>query len=228
MKGLPVWTYQPEEGFGNLTQLYTGVVNQFEYYVGHVLTNIGGIYETPKTAGQSGPVYQAVPMMKQREAMDFLSRNVLNTPKWLLDTAILARTGESPTQTISQLHAMVLNHLLSPSTLSKLAVSEAMYGPAAYQLVQYFADIDNAMWTELRTGMPVDIYRRNLQRSYLERLIELSNKSGKDYRDVGPILKAKLNDIYRTLKKAASKTKDPITEYHLRFMMERLDPIVKN
>lgn len=222
MKGLPVWTYQPEEGFGNLTQLYTGVVNQFEYYVGHVLTNIGGIYETPKTAGQSGPVYQAVPMMKQREAMDFLSRNVLTTPKWLLDTAILARTGESPTQTISQLHTMVLNHLLSPSTLSKLAVSEAMYGPAAYQLVQYFADIDNAMWTELRTGMPVDIYRRNLQRAYIDKLIDLSGKSGKDYRDVGPILKIKFAEINASIGRSLPRVKDQMTSYHLKFIQSRL------
>lgn len=228
MQNLLQWTYVENDGYKNLTEIYNGIGNQFDYYLGHVLTNIGGIYETPKSPAQPGPVFQMVPAQTQREAMNFLKAHIFATPTWLLDTTVLARIGESPTQTVSKSQDMVLNHLLSASTLSKLSVNEAMHGDKAYRLIDYFNDIDKALWTELKSREAIDIYRRNLQRSYLERLIELSNKSGKDYRDVGPILKAKLNDIYRTLKKAASKTKDPITEYHLRFMMERLDPIVKN
>lgn len=223
MLQLMTWTYEPNEGYGHLTQLYTGVQNQFEYYVGHVLTNVGGIYETPKTADQAGPVYQMVPLIKQKEAMDFLTRNVFTTPLWLLDTAILARIGESPTQTISQSHTMVLNHLLNPVTLSKLAVSEAMYGTKAYQLHDYFNDVDRAMWSELKTYAVIDIYRRNLQRSYLDKLIDLSGKSGKDYRDTGPILKMKLGEIHSNIAKALGRIKDPMTIYHLKFIQGKLE-----
>jgi hypothetical protein len=81
------------------------------------------------------------------------------------------------------------------------------------------------MWTELKTNAPIDIYRRNLQRSYLDRLIELSNKSGKDYRDVAPILKMKLKEIQSTIRKSIGKTKDPITQYHLKFMDEKLNQV---
>jgi hypothetical protein len=122
---------------------------------------------------------------------------------------------------------MVLNHLMSATTLSKLSVSEAMYGDKAYRLIDYFNDIDDAIWTEVKSNSPVDIYRRNLQRSYLDRLIELSGKSGKDYRDVGPILKVKLREIHAMVKKASSKTKDPITAYHLKFMVEKLETAMK-
>jgi hypothetical protein len=216
------WTYAPNEGYGNLTQLYNGVTTQFEYYVGHVLTYVGGIYETPKTADQLGPVYQMVPVVKQREAMDFLNKNVFITPKWLLDTAILARIGESPTQTVGALHSMVLNHLLNPSTLSKMAVNEAIYGDNAYKLVQYFSDLDNAIWTELKTGAPVDIHRRNLQRAYVDKLIELSSKTGKDYRDVGPILKVKLSEIKNRIGKSLPLTKDQMTVYHLKYIDTKL------
>jgi hypothetical protein len=222
MNGLLQWTYQPHEGYNSLGQLYKGVKEQYEYYVGHVLTNIGGIYETPKTTDQLGPVFQMVPVTRQREAMEFLVRQVLTTPRWLLDTAILARIGESPTQTIQGVHGMVLNHLFSPSTLSKLAVSEAMYGHQAYSLVNYFSEIDNAMWTELKTGAPIDIYRRNLQRSYVEKLSDLSTKSGKDYRDVGPILRVKLTEINTSISRALPRIKDPMTSYHLKFIQGKL------
>lgn len=223
MKGLMSWTYQPHQGYSNLTQLYKAVVDQYEYYTGHVLTNIGGIYETPKTTDQAGPVYQGVPAEKQREAMQFIVREALTTPKWLLDTAILTRIGESPTQTIGEIHSTVLNHLFNPSTLSKLSVAEAIYGDKAYSLVSYFSDIDNAMWTELKTGSPVDIHRRNLQRAYVDKLADLAGKTGKDYRDVGPILKMKLAEINAAIAKALPKVKDPMTLYHLKFIQGRLD-----
>jgi hypothetical protein len=227
LPSLMKWTYQENEGYKNLQDLYKGVINQFDYYLGHVLANIGGIYETPKLAGQPGAVYEMVPLQVQHDAMDFIKRNVFTTPVWLLDTMILARVGESPTQTISRSQDRVLNYLLSTNTVSKLAVNQAMYGDRAYRLIDYFNDIDNAMWTELKDEQPVDLYRRNLQRSYIEQLIELSHKSGKDYRDVGPIVKNKLVEIRATIKKGIRKAEDPMTIYHLKFIENRLAEIVK-
>ena len=54
MDNLLDWTYVENDGYRNLTQIYEGITQQFEYYVGHVLTNIGGIYETPKSPAQPG------------------------------------------------------------------------------------------------------------------------------------------------------------------------------
>lgn len=227
MQNILQWTYVENDGYKTLTEIYNGVGNQFDYYLGHVMSNIGGIYETPKSPAQSGPVFQMVPLQSQREAMDFLNTHIFSTPVWLLDTTVLSRVGESPTQIVGKSQDMVLNHLLSASTLAKLSVSQAMYGDKSYHLTDYFNDINSAIWKELKSHDNIDIYRRNLQRSYLDRLIELSGKSAKDYRDVGPIVKAGLKELHRAMKKAASKTKDSITEYHLKYMMERLDPIVK-
>ena len=102
-----------------------------------------------------------------------------------------------------------------------------MHGDKAYRLIDYFNDIDEAMWTELADQKPIDLYRRNLQRSYIEELIGLSNKSGKDYRDVGPIVKNKLLEIHAAIRKGIRKTKDPITLYHLKFIENRLSEVVE-
>jgi hypothetical protein len=227
LSNLMYWTNRKNESYTSLTQLYTGVSNQFDYYVGHVLANIGGIYETPKTVDQRGPIYQQVPLQRQLEAMNFLKEHVFITPIWLLDTAILSRTGESPTQTVGKTQTMVINHLFNTTTLSKLAVSHAIYNDKAYSLIDYFNDIDEAMWIELKTNNPVDTYRRNLQRYYIDKLIELSGKTGRDYRDVGPIVKAKLEEIYNTIKKALRKTDDQMTTYHLKFIVNKLEGVVE-
>lgn len=227
MSNILEWTYHENDGYKNLNELYKGVCTQYDYYVGHVLTNIGGIYETPKSPAQAGPVFQMVPVAVQRDAMTFIGEHVFKTPTWLLDTTVLARVGESPTQTVGRSQDAVWQHLFSAATLSKLAVSEAMYGQKAYRLVDYFNDLDNMIWTEVRNHQAVDIYRRNLQRSYVDRMIELSNKTAKDYRDVAPFVKVKLMEIKGMLKKSMGKTKDAVTQYHLRFMYDKLDNELK-
>ena len=227
MGNLMEWTYRENEGYNDLQELYRGVLRQFDYYVAHVLSNIGGIYETPKLASQRGPVYEMVPLALQHDALDFIKEHVFKTPTWLADTMILARVGDSPTQTISRSQDRVLNYLLSTNTVSRLAVNEAMYGDKAYRLIDYFNGIDAAIWTELKEEKPIDLYRRNLQRSYVEALISLSNKSGKEYRDAGPIAKNKLVEIHSLIKKRKRKMDDPMSQYHLTFLENRLREVIE-
>ncbi|HTF17592.1 MAG TPA: zinc-dependent metalloprotease [Chryseolinea sp.] len=222
------WTYEPNEGYKNLRQVYSGLIAQYQYYLGHVATNIAGTYETTKSAEQIGPVFSAVPANLQRDALNFLGRNVFQTPTWLLDTAVLARTGQSPEQIVNDAQHMVINVILSNSKLTRLSEAEAMYGLKAYHLVEYMDDLDNLMWTELAEHSTVTIYRRNLQRYYVERLMELANtKSGWDNRDVGPLTRNKLLEIRARIEKALPKTKDAMTVYHLRYILDKLPPASK-
>jgi len=217
------WTYEPNEGYRSLRRVYSGVLSQFNAYLGHAVRYIGGTYETTKTAEQIGPVYSIVPAALQREALDFLSDNIFQTPMWLLDTAVLSRTGHSPEGIIINSQQIVLNTLLSSNTLNKLSETEAMYSSKAYRLVNYMDDLDNIMWTELDTYSTINIYRRNLQRNYVDKLVELATpKSGWDTRDVGPVTKNKLMDIRMRIEKALPKIKDAMTVYHLRYILDKL------
>ena len=227
MGSLLEWTYRENEGYNDLDELYSGVIKQFDYYIGHVLSNIGGIYETPKLASQPGPVYEMVPVQLQHDALDFIKEHVLKTPTWLIDTAILARVGDSPTQTIARSQDRVLGYLLGTNTISRLAQNEAMYGDKSYRLINYFNDVDAVIWTELKEEKPIDLYRRNLQRSYVEALISLSKKSGKEYRDAAPLAKNKLTEIHALIKKSKRKIDDPMSQYHLKFLEDRLLEVIE-
>jgi hypothetical protein len=224
------WTHTPNEGYRNLASMYKGVQSQFDNYLGHALAYIGGRYETNKSVEQAGPIFEPVPVPLQLEAMDFISRHILHTPKWLLDTAILGRIGTPPTQVISTSQEMVLNSLLSTETLTRITESEAMYGEASYRMLDYLNDLDDAMWTELRNNDNIDIYRRNLQRLYIDKLIELRSpaKQNREFRDVAPILRGKLMDIRDRIKRSIPKVKDTMTLYHLRYIGEKLDGIIND
>ncbi|WP_333820539.1 zinc-dependent metalloprotease [Ohtaekwangia sp.] len=219
---LNAWTYVPNEGYKNLNQMYNGVINQYNNYLNHVTAYIGGTYETIKSSEQIGPVYRVVPVTLQREAINFLNKNIFQPPLWLLDTVILARVGQSATQIIGQSQEMVLNSLLSYSTLTKLAETEAMYDTKAYRLINYLDDLDQAMWTELATYSTVGVYRRYLQRYYVDKMIELS-KNSTALSDADALIKNKLNDIQLRLRRAIPKTKDAMTVFHLKYLDDRIE-----
>jgi hypothetical protein len=223
---LIAWTYLPNEGYRNLSQMYKGVQAQFDNYMGHALSYIGGVYETNKSVEQDGPIFEAVPVTLQMEALDFVTRHALLTPKWLLDTAILARIGVPPTEIISAAQEKVLSHLLGTTTLTKLAEAEAMFGAKSYRLIDYLSDVDDAMWLEIKTYDSIGAYRRNLQRMYIDKLIDLQTHPNKEYADVAPLAQGQLVEIRDRLKRAIPKVKDKMTSFHLRYLLERIEKIV--
>ena len=223
------WTHQGHENYRSLGQMYNAVINQFDYYLGHALAYVGGMYETIKSSDQPGPVYDVVPIELQWESMDFLNRHIFTTPTWLLDTAILTRIGKSPTQIISRSQNMILSSLLNNNNLAKMADAQVVYGKRAYPLINFIDDLDNAMWNELKTYDTISSYRRNLQQVYVDKLLDLISPSRIDKvsRDIPPIIINKLGEIQARIKKALPKTKGAMTVYHLKFIENKINVALK-
>lgn len=218
---LITWTYQKTEGYRNLNTIYSGVVEQYNYYLNHALSYLGGMYETRKTMDQPGVVYQPVSELKQLEAMNFLVRHVFSEPKWLLDTAIISRLGQMPIQRVNSTQETVLNTMTSTPLLIKMVEQEAAFPGKTYPLMHYLEDLDNTMWNELRTNDTISTYRRNLQRIYVGRLIDLINNAQRLDRyagDVSAIVTQRLEEIEERLRKAIPKTKEAMTKYHLKYL----------
>lgn len=71
------WTSKDGETFGDLSAMYGHVVSQYNRYMGHVTTNIGGVYKHTKTADQAGDVFSTVDKGYQKNALAFLIMNYL-------------------------------------------------------------------------------------------------------------------------------------------------------
>ncbi|MGN8057697.1 zinc-dependent metalloprotease [Pedobacter sp. 22163] len=226
---LPEWTRADNEGYGNLKSMYSQLVGQMVKFMGHVSRNIGGVMETPKTVEQTGPVYQRNPMAKQKEAMAFLDRELFNTPSWILDKKILAVTGIDPVYVITLLQSPVLSKLLDNATLKKLITAEALEGKDAYKITDLFGDLSRSIFSELKTGTEIDIYRRNLQKNYVNQLITLINGPGAaagSSTDVSSEVKGELKAIRSAIQNAATKAQGQ-TKYHLEDLTERIDSALK-
>ena len=107
------WTKEPNEDYSNLNEMYNQLTSQFSLYMGHVTRNVGGIMETPKMVEEEGPVYEIVPKAKQKEAVDFLNKQLFATPAWLINQDIFSRTGQSGITVIGTLQDNILNRLLN-------------------------------------------------------------------------------------------------------------------
>ena len=171
---LPEWTKEANKDYASLNELYDQVVTQFGRYMGHAAKNIGGIMTTPKTVEQPGVVVEFVSKAKQKEAMSFLQEQLFKTPTWLVNSNITNYTGDNKLTTISTLQDLILTRLLGASIFSKLLRFEAE-STNAYTATEMITGLRKGILSEINTHQPIDIYRRNLQKSFIEKLINIIN-----------------------------------------------------
>ena len=242
MKNLPEWTRTANEDYADLQGIYTQLTSQFNRYMGHVSKNIGGILETPKTVEQSGTVYERNPANTQKEAMKFLSEQLFTTPTWIVDQKILNNTGDDPLEMINKVQSPTLNRLVSNTTLAKLISAEAADGNGAYKITDFFTDMDNAVFTELKSNKEIDLYRRNLQKAYVEKMIGLIKPADKApaslamtlqrtsagsslsamQSDVASVVKGELRALNTSIKSAAIQASG-VSKYHLEDLSDRIE-----
>ncbi len=240
------WTKQPNETYEGLDEMYTQVVSQFGRYMGHVAKNIGGVYETPKMVEQEGGVYEFVPKSVQKEAMSFLTQQLFTTPTWLINNDISSRTGENPQIIIGTRQESVLTRIISTNTLSKLFIAESTSGSNAYKATEVMDDLRRAIFSEVYTKKATDVYRRNLQKMFTERIISLlpsatpapvtggfgitfqitpslSTKNTDTY----SILKGTLRTLRTDIRTALPAVTDPMTKLHLQDLVDRITLVLE-
>ena len=195
------WSYIEGMPFKDLEELYGNVYTQLGRYTRHVATNVGGIYDYRKTADEEGEVYTAVPAKRQASAVAWLNQNIFNTPEWLLDEAILRRISpNSALERVQRLQASALNTLMDVDRLHRVIENEARTSDP-YTLSSLFEDLSTGILAELRSNKTPDAYRRNLQRTYVNQLIEFTESDDKEVKqsDISAYARAELLKLQRTL-----------------------------
>lgn len=237
------WTKEDGKNYDDLTELYGQVLGQFNRYMGHVKSNIGGIYTTPKTYDQEGGVHSHVDKTTQKRAVAFLHTNLFETPSWMFDKEVLSRSNNAAglINNVNNLQKRTLNAVLDPSRLARLIEFEALEGANAYTMENLFDDLREGIFGELKSGKAIDTYRRNLQRAYVERLEFLMTKEqgfvpnnfasfightaiDVSQSDIRPMVRADLKKLKRAVQSANAT--DNMSKYHLEDLEERIEGIL--
>ncbi|MDO6440025.1 zinc-dependent metalloprotease [Cyclobacterium sp. 1_MG-2023] len=233
------WTGEldkPFKDYDDLKELYVQVLTQYNRYMGHVRTNIGGVYEIYKAIGQDEPVYTHVDKAKQKEAMAFIQKELFLTQDWLTDDNITGRIQDfGVLDRIRKLQVGTLNGILDWGRLGRIIENEAINGAEAYGLLEMMTDLRKGIWVELPEGKSIDVNRRSLQKAHLEKLEELMTKdaSGRSastlnasQSDIPSVARASLNVIQSEIKRAIPRTSDSMSKIHLEDCLERVNKIL--
>ena len=238
------WTAEDGKDYDDLQDLYNQVLSQFNRYMGHVAANIGGVYEYYKTYDQEGAVYTHVDKKHQRACMQFLQEELFSTPTWMLDNDIFNKIEFAGVlDRMRRMQTGTLNRLLSFDRLARISENEALNGSDAYALVEMMTALRKGIWSELYSNTAIGIYRRNLQRAYIDRLAYLMTKSQEPLEgsvrrysnrtrvlvsqsDIRAVTRAQLVNLKNTINSSLTSSTDQNTRYHLQEAVVRIDAIL--
>jgi hypothetical protein len=234
------WSTVDGEDFNDLREMYNTVLSQFRRYMGHVTNNVGGVYQFYKTSDQNGAVYSHVDKNHQKLCIKFLNTHLFETPDWIIEKNILDKIEFAGiTNRIRSIQSSYLNSLLDFGRMARMIENEALNGTNAYTLSQMMNDLKKGLWKELYKKEKIDIYRRNLQRSYINRLGYLMKnqqeiRSGSYWSNYITPIKVDVSDIRSTtmsvlvelkkdLLKFSKKYSDKNLKAHLNYCIELIN-----
>lgn len=208
------WSYEPNKSYAGAGEIYSGVVSQFNRYLGHVTKNVAGIYSNSITVEQTDEIAREfVPANIQKRAIAFLNEQLFTTPEWLIDRQLMEKAKILSVNVICSLQSGVLARLINKNTLDKMSENEILNGKKAYTSAQMFNDLKKVIWSNLGQS---DIYKRNMQKAYVENLINLLDKKGNAdknasgkrpaYSEAPAIAHGQLTELKRLSTSAASMT----------------------
>ena len=239
---LQSWTSDVTNSYADLEELYGELLGVYNRYVGHVVTNIGGVFEDLKTPEQQGTVYNIISADEQRASMKWLEAHLFDTQDWLLDKDLLQNIDHAGYfEKVRRLQERQLGRLLSFETVGRLIDAETVQN-SNYSASEFFSDLRTGIWEEAYRGTNVALLRRNLQRTYLEQMMQLyieeQNSRRFNWRgfegpirytistsDVRALVRGELQRLKSQLQRV-SRSGDTMTRYHYEETIAKIEQLL--
>ena len=237
------WTAEDGKDYSDLQTMYGQVLGQYNRYMGHVTANIGGVIEINKTYDQEGAVYTHVDKAKQKDALNFLLKELFTTPEWLMDNNIFNKIENAGAiERLRGTQTRTLNNILDFGRMQRMIENETINGNNAYTFLRMMRDLRGGLFSELSRGRSIDTYRRNLQRAYVDRMAFLMTANqpqipaqfrrfvrrtnvNVNQSDIRAVVRAELKALRSSVRSATSNS-GGLTRIHLQDLSERINDIL--
>jgi hypothetical protein len=244
-------TVKPTEDFDDLSNLYGRMISQWRTELAHVVALLGAAESQEKYGSQQGVRFRPVPRDRQKQAVEFLNENAFKTQAWLLPTDIVRRVEASGSvQRMVAAQSSLLNSMLQNARLMRMSEYEHELGAQGYGIMELLRDVRRGIFSELAGGSEIDVYRRSLQRAYVENLATKLNPpppapaaqgggggggggggqpAGLDPKlsDINPAVRSELKELDAEIGVAIPRTRG-ITRAHLEDLRFRIEEALKN
>jgi hypothetical protein len=208
---------------------------------------VGGVQAERIVPGVTpGRAFKPVDTAQQREALRFIAGGLLSSNSFKFSPEFLAMQPLdynewdrglplSIPDAVAALQGRVLDRLMSPNTARRL-IDQAAYLPeaerkGAVSLSEVYGTLQNAIFSELKTGGEIDRMRRSLQREYLRRLQAQLNRATNGatvYADAFSMARWHATQLSSQLRVAAAKPGLSVeTRAHLAETQDLLNSMLK-
>tara|TARA_B100000902_G_scaffold32655_1_gene39137 strand:- start:3813 stop:6314 length:2502 start_codon:yes stop_codon:yes gene_type:complete len=222
--------FSDEESFNNYTNAFFRFFRTKGRFLETVAQQIGGVYVNKISSAQDDrTILEAVPYDKQKQAMALLADKVFANGSMNYDSKILANlmyergTRSSSGNNDPDFHALVLSsqsnilrNILHPEVMKRL-VNSSLYGNT-YMPAEVLSDLNEAIFVSRETP---DTFKRNLQATYVDLLIEGFNNGNYDN-----VSKAEIFQAISEIHSFARKNKMKSSHYELIFF--KLEKLLNN
>ena len=224
---------KPGDPWDDLERVYGRMVNQWSVQMNQVVRVIGGLESQQQHIGQAGMRFRTVPRARQEAALKFLLSNAFTVPSFMIQPDVLRRI--QPTGVVDRVRAAqttLMGALLQSARIDRMTEQATLDGAVAYPPLSFLADLRNGVWSELaKPGAAINLYRRNVQRAYLDTLDQRLNATPASSAEVRSLVKGELKALDKQLQTAvAAPGLDENTRRHLTdsrdFIEMILDPRV--
>jgi hypothetical protein len=216
-------TSKPGKDYELLSNEYNALMAQWGREMGHVANVVAGIEEINLYYGDATRRFFPNSAEYQQNAVSFLLDHALTTPTNFINEDIVARlTAEGTAQRILNAQNAVLRNLISGQRIERLAEIEQTSTNATYSPAKLFSDLRAGLFRELSSNpADIDLYRRNLQRSYIDMLAaNLKNPAANS--DLPAYSRAELEAIRTLIRKAGASRAKPVVQAHFKDLTARI------
>ncbi len=225
-ENLKSWTSDQTNNYDDLSELHQELLGVFNRYSGHVTGIIGGVIENNKKPQQEGYIYKNSSKLAQKDAMKWLQNNVFNNVEWLIPNEIIKNINPSGhTESILKIQNRQLYSLLNTQRLKRMMDAE-ITEKDFYSTINMFKDLRNGIFSELKKATNISIFRRNIQKSFIERLsVLIHNDEIKNF-DLFSVIRGELIVLKKQLTNVNNKNINLITKYHYDDCLSRIQKIL--
>jgi hypothetical protein len=225
---LEATTTQKGDPYRELTEVYARLIAQWTLEMNHVTALVGGSLSQQKHIGQDGRRFTPVPRARQAEAVRFVLNNAFVPPMFLVQPELLRRMEPSGViNRIRTAQSSVMNSLLQADRIGRLVEQGTVDGSGTYTAEQFLGDLRRGLWAELSTpARPIDQYRRNVQRIYLDALDARLNSGVDPAPEVRTLLRGELRTVRADITRALPTVTDRLSRLHLQDARDQIDEIL--
>ena len=224
------------ESYDRLTRSFNAGFTQLARVAPLAAKYVGGVKMVRDHAGTNRPVFEPTPAPRQREALNLITEGLFKVNSFKFKPEFVSRigvdflgrrldfSGASATTDpnistrVLNVQKAVLDVVMNDSVAQRLLESQDKVADPSrlLKLSEVYDTLQNAIWSELKSGGEISSLRRNLQREHVKRVsAALLRPSGNSPADARSLQRENAVQLQSTIRTALAKPMSKEAKAHL-------------